>query len=264
MEENAPSCPESGADPAVRYETDEACLGLISEPFPFTSEPVDPDPLPAEGSSCALSRIKKKETMFSPYCIGRGGARPGLRADGTQKQAKNWRVLEWEEGTRPTTIDGFWKSCEYHCSSHMPDIDLPTPLLGVCNKYPNATQRAANPNKDWQNSMQYEERRCGAANWYCCDVRFKAQWIGPKEQTIRCVFWISGDHNSHRCVAFLVSVSIHKCFSSTDAPDRSHGLAPHVRTKIVQLVDSGTSLFMNGSLFMSCELNRCFPKNSNS
>ena len=23
-------------------------------------------------------------------------------------------------------------------------------------------------------------------------------------------------------------------------------------------------MFMNGSLFMSCELNRCFPKNSNS
>ena len=72
-----------------------------------------------------------------------------------------------------------------------------------------------------------------------CDSNFKAQWIGRKEQPIRCVFWISGDHNSLRCVAFLVSVSIHKCFSSADAPDRSHGLAPHVRTKILELMDSG-------------------------
>ena len=238
MEENAPSCPESGADPAVRYETDEACLGLISEHTPFTSEPVDPDLLPAEGSSLK-HRIKKKETMFAPCPIGRGGARPGLRADGTQKEAKNWRVLEWEEGTRPTTIDGFWKSCEHHCSSHMPDIDLPTPLLGVCNKYPNATQRAANPNKDWENGMQYEERRCGAANWYDCGVRFKASWIGPKDQPEWCEFYISGEHNSHRCVTFLVSTSIYKCFSSADAPDRSHGLAPHVKTKILELMECG-------------------------
>ena len=45
--------------------------------------------------------------------------------------------------------------------------------------------------------------------------------------------------NSHRCVTFLVSTSIYKCFSSVDAPDRSHGLAPHVKTKILELMECG-------------------------
>ena len=66
-------------------------------------------------------------------------------------------------------------------------------------------------------------------------MRFKASWIGPKDQPEWCEFYISGEHNSHRCVTFLVSTSIYKCFSSADAPDRSHGLAPHVRTKILEL-----------------------------
>ena len=40
-------------------------------------------------------------------------------------------------------------------------------------------------------------------------------------------------------VTFLVSTSIYKCFSSADAPDRSHCLAPHVKTKILELMECG-------------------------
>ena len=232
--EDAPSSPESLPVADEIGDNEDQFFGSFC--FNYSSS-VDPETAAAgEGTSSNGEGLISPPKKQKP---ARGGARPGKRADGSQKQAKNWTVLDWEGNSKPTTIDGFWEAAEHHCSSHRPEVELPRPLLAPCNIYPNASQRAAHPNKNWSTTSQYEERRCGAANWYDCGVRFNASWIGPKDQPEWCEFYISGEHNSHRCVTFLVSTSIYKCFSSADAPDRSHGLAPHVKTKILELMECG-------------------------
>ena len=93
----------------------------------------------------------------------------------------------------------FWKWCEGNCLEV--GVVLPTPLLAVSNKYPNATQLARTPNKVW--AFRYEERKCGGKNVCGCNLIFKVTWWGHADDPDKLVCHVSRDsedqwHNAHK------------------------------------------------------------------
>ena len=148
----------------------------------------------------------------------RGGYHPKKAEEGgAVSEGKAWENIDWEmHGASPPSIlllpllpltcklsvenvAEFWEWCGQNCLAV--GVALPTPLLAVSNKYPNATQISRHPSKVWP--FRYQERRCGAGNVCGCGLIFKITWWGDEEDPDRMVCQVcrdSGDswHNDHK------------------------------------------------------------------
>ena len=138
---------------------------------------------------------------------------------------------------------GFWEWAAQNCADV--GVELPTPLLAVSNKYPNATQLRRNPLRVW--TFRYGERKCGGRNLTGCKCIFKCTWWGDDNAPDKILFQVShhdssGWHSDHRCVLSspptLLLSTMMPC-RRTEQLER--GLPPHVREAVMKIIQCGVT-----------------------